>query len=275
MHICEDRFDCRYILGRDNYTCQNCDKDLSAISPAPHMIGWGAMAASPYYFKKVDTNAGHISSNIRLVCIECQGLNASLEPPPSSFSGHLTVITGSMYAEKSTITESFYNKYAVIYKDCIWVKPDIDDRETDYTKTHNNSKISALTIDSKRPDHHLDELKAYKVVAIDEIQFFSLRILHVIHELLKNSCLVIVNGLKLTAKRGIFGVTHFIMAEADEIISLKAVCNICKLIDCATRTKCYNTNAPAVSTGGVEQYYAVCAKCDGGSNEKDFIERVF
>ena len=155
------------------------------------------------------------------------------------------------------------------------MKPDIDDREADYTKTYNDAKISAFTLDSIRPDLHLQKLKNYKVIAIDEIQFFSFRILFVIHELLKNGCLVIVNGLKLTAMRGLFGATHFILAEADEIVSLKAVCNICGLIDCATRTKCYNINAPAVSTGGVEQYYAVCAKCDGSSNEKDFIEQFF
>ena len=109
------------------------------------------------------------------------------------------------------------------------------------------------------------------MIVIDEAQFFSERIIYLIHQLLKNECLVIINGLKLTAKRNFFGVMHYLLAEADEIVSLKAVCNICMRIDCATRTKSFDSNSPSINTGGVDKYYAVCPACDGGEDEKRFL----
>jgi thymidine kinase len=178
-----------------------------------------------------------------------------------------------MYSEKSTTAESFYNKYKTIYKNkCIWVKPDIDDRKEGFTKTHNDKMIKAHTISSSRPDLHLAELLEYKVIVIDEAQFFNERLLYLLHKLLKNGCLVIVNGLKLTANRNLFGIMHYLLAEADEIVSLKSVCNVCFSIDYATRTKSFITNSPSVNTGGAEKYYAICPGCDGGSNERKFLQ---
>ncbi len=92
--------------------------------------------------------------------------------------------------------------------------------------------------------------------------------------MLKNNILVIINGLKMTAKRDLFGVMHYLMAEADEIISLKAVCNVCMRVDCATRTKTFIDDSPAVNTGGADKYYAVCSSCDGGMDEKHYLKEI-
>jgi thymidine kinase len=115
-------------------------------------------------------------------------------------------------------------------------------------------------------------LRKFKVIVIDEAQFFSERLIYLIHQLLKNGCIIIVNGLKLTAKRAIFGTMHYLLAEADEILSLKSVCNICGLIDYATRTKGFLTDSPSVDTGGAEKYYAACPACDGGEDERRFLQ---
>ena len=63
---------------------------------------------------------------------------------------------------------------------------------------------------------------------------------------------------------------HYLLAFADEIISLKAVCNICNKIDSATRTRAFNKNNPTVKVGGASDYYVVCAECDGKHEEKKF-----
>lgn len=255
----------KYICGRDNYTCQNklCNESLSE---------------NQVYFQKLDSKGEDIESNIILSCAYCTASEAQFQQPLLTFSGRLFVITGPMYSQKSTTTKSFYNKYCAFSRlfgkdNYIWVKPQIDDRKSGHTKTHDEELIKAITINSERPDLSLSKLMEYDIVAIDEAQFFSARLIYVVQQLLKKGCLVIANGLKLTARRDLFGVMHYLMAEADEIISLKAICNVCGLVDYATRTKSFDINAPSVKTGGLEQYYAVCPACDGGIDEEKFIKK--
>lgn len=261
----------KYICGRDNFTCQAIDCD------AP-------LDEGQLRFHRIDSSGEDIESNIVLACDKCDEDTARLGPlcfqhPLTSFPGRLIVITGPMYSQKSTTTKSFYNKYCAFSRilnnknNYAWVKPQVDDRKTGYTKTHDEELIEAITIDSERPDLSLDALKEYDIVAIDEAQFFSTRLIFVVQSLLKKGCLVIVNGLKLTARRDLFGIMNFLMAEADEIVSNKAICNVCGLVDYATRTKSFDINSPSVKTGGLEQYYAVCPTCDGGVDEKRYIEK--
>lgn len=246
--------DPRYVLARFNYTCQNCKADVT-------------LENAEFY------NFGHerkerLCSVIPL-CQECDdGYRIPDESvlPKHSYRGRLTVVTGPMFASKSTVTRSIYNKYQVFNSRCIWVKPTTDDRTAGFTETHNKEKFEAVTIDADRPDKYIEMLGLYDVIAIDEAQFFSDRLLYVIHTLLRAGKLIIANGLRLTAKRDLFGIMHYLMVEADDIISLKAVCSKCKAIDSASRTKSYE-ELPSVQTGGAEAYYAVCPMCDGVNNE--------
>jgi len=253
-----DLIDYRYVLGRDNYTCRSCVSEIQN---------------SNYCFLKVDPNAEADASNIGLVCNACYENYLRPLAHPSDFNGHLIAITGPMYAEKTTTSESYYCNYGIKYKKQAWIKPDRDDRSKD-SITHSGRVIPSQIISADRPDQHVDHLKDYEVIVIDETQFFSERIIYLIHQLLRNGCLVIINGLKLTAKRDFFGVMHYLLAEADEIVSLRAVCNICMRINCATRTKSFEINPPTVNTGGVDKYYAVCPACDGGDDEKQFIKQA-
>lgn len=259
--------DYRYIAGRDNYICQTCNKDLTPTKESK--LGLSV--------RKINKEKELLNSNLFLSCYPCANIFPPLVPPIASvdteFTGHLIVITGPMYAEKTTTSESYYYNYGIKYKNQIWVKPDRDDRATNST-THSGRTIPSQVISAERPDQHVDELKQYEVIVIDEAQFFSERLIYVIHQLLTSGCLVIINGLKLTATRDFFGVMHYLLAEADEIVSLKAVCNICIRIDCATRTKSFEKNSPYIDTGGVEKYYAVCPACDGGPDEQAYLKKI-
>lgn len=250
-----------YVLGRDNYKCQvYCNEDLHEH--------WDT-------FKKINREGPSITENVVASCAQCSLL---LPEEPYRFDnrpflGRLIVITGPMFAEKSSTTKSLINKYAVARKSYIWTKPDTDNRATNCTKTHNDEEIEAYIVDAKRPDKHLDDLLQHDIIVFDEVQFYSNRILHVIHELLKADRMVIANGLKLTASRILFGCLHYLLAEADDIIALKAVCNVCEIIDCATRTKPYY-DIPTVRIGGKECYYAICPTCDGSPNEQNFLRKA-
>jgi thymidine kinase len=264
--------DFKYICGRDNYTCQNqdCQRDLS-----PDQV----------YFQKFDPDGEDIETNICVTCRSCALLavdDRNLREPLLQVRGRLIAITGPMYSQKSSTMKSLYNKYFAFKKDsfrtqglkCLWVKPTVDDRLRGYTETHDGDVIEAYTVDAARPDLRLADLLLYDVVAIDEVQFFSERLIYLVHQLLKKGCLILINGLKLTAKRNLFGVMHYLMAEADDILALKSICNVCCAVDTATRTKSFDSNTPSVKTGGIERYYAVCPTCDGGNNEENFLKET-
>lgn len=241
--------DFKYIVGRDNYSCVYCKKELE-----PEDI----------CINKLDIKIDWCNSNAVVTC-EPDGCplknDSSANLPQSAPPGRLIGIFSCMFSEKTTTTRSLINKYSLVYDNFIWVKPEVDIRGSGIT-THNKEEISAEIISSKRPDISLAKLLEYSIVAFDEVQFYSERIIYVIHQLLKHGKLVIVNGLKLDFKRNIFGVVHYLMAEADDIISPKSICNRCRKIDVATRTKKKNESGPTVEVGGSEMYFALCVDCD-------------
>lgn len=250
--------DPKYLMGRDNYCCKICNRFLEA---------------SNVDFIQVDCSREWVNSNVVCICTTCSDKNHEIIVKPlASFKGRLTVVTGVMYSEKSTVTRSLFNKYKVGLPKAIWIKPDSDVRAEGYTKTNNGELFSAFTVSASRPDNALEELIKYDLIAIDEVQFFSFRIIYVIHKLLEAGKIVVANGLKLKANRSFFGSMPYLLAEADEVINLKSVCSVCQSIDTATRTKSFNQNLPSESVGGSEKYYVVCPTCDGSENESKYVK---
>lgn len=256
--------DLRYIYGRDNYACVYCGKEVGSVyfshpasinlsDPNPRFEG---------YLNRIDESLDWDTSNVVVTC-DFYGCKTPVlnNLPKAAFPGRLIVIASCMFSEKTTTTRSLINKYSKTIGKYIWIKPDLDSRGSGIT-THNKEDIDAETISSRRPDKHLAKLLEYQIIAFDEVQFYSERILYVIHQLLYNGKLVIVNGLKLDFKRNIFGMIHYLLAEADDIISSKSICNICNKIDVATRTKRKSEKGPTVEIGGADTYYTVCADCD-------------
>lgn len=253
--------DYRYIVGRDNYSCVYCHKEfllkdvcILKISSDQEWSPMNAVVSCPEHISCGNRGNHSLWTNF----------------PSVSLPGRLIAVMGPMFCEKTTTTRSLINKYSKTIGKYIWVKPDVDVRGRGIT-THNHEEISAEIISADRPDKSLNKLKEYDIVAFDEVQFYSERILYVVHQLLKVGKLVIVNGLKLDARRNIFGVIHYLLAEADDIISPKSICNICKKIDVATRTKKKTEGGPSVEVGGADKYYTVCPDCDKDSLDHDLL----
>lgn len=184
--------------------------------------------------------------------------------------GQLIVVTGPMYATKSQSTRTLFDKYCIFDRKGVWFKPDTDCRRLGKTMTHDNREVAeAITIPFNQPEQALEIAENFDVVVFDEGQFFSDQIVEVARALVARGKIVIVNGLKLTAAGGIFGAMHYLLAYADEIISLKSVCNQCMRIDSATRTKSFDKNNPTVKVGGSSDYYVVCPECDHEKNTKN------
>ena len=107
----------------------------------------------------------------------------------------------------------------------------------------------------------------FKVVGIDEIQFFedTSKVLSVIEELIRKNVIVIVAGLDLDFKNEPFGCIPNLLAVADEIVKVKAVCTKCGAD--ANRTQRLIEGRPAsisdkiIKVGSTEAYEARCKAC--------------
>lgn len=178
--------------------------------------------------------------------------------------GWLEVITGPMFAGKSEelirrVKTLSYTKMKIIA-----FKPAIDDR---YDKTaiasHDGAKYEAYAIKNA---HSILELvkEDTQVVAIDEIQFFDMSIVKICEKLADRGIRVIAAGLDLDFKGEPFGPMPELLARAEFVTKLSAVCTVCGCA--ATRTqrlidgKPADYNDPIIKVGAKENYEARCRK---------------
>jgi thymidine kinase len=104
------------------------------------------------------------------------------------------------------------------------------------------------------------------VVAVDEAQFFDEDLVAVVQELLNGGRRVIVAGLDLDFAARPFGPMPYLLALADRVDKLAAVCVRCGSPH-ATRTqrlvdgKSASAGAPVVLIGDRDLYEARCLRC--------------
>ena len=179
--------------------------------------------------------------------------------------GSLEVITGSMFCGK---TEELIRRLrrATIAKQKIQVfKPVIDDRYA-YSRvtSHAGTDIEALPINTSV--ELLDHLDANAtVIGIDEAQFFDHAIVDVANQLADRGLRVIVTGLDTDFRGEPFGCMPFMIAKADKVDKLSAICMVCG--EPATRTQRLidgrpaHYNEPIVVVGASNMYEARCRRC--------------
>lgn len=179
-------------------------------------------------------------------------------------TGYLEVICGSMFSGK---TEELIRRLrrATIAKQKVQVfKPIIDDRyNAKKVTSHSGSDFSANPIDSAVDI--LTNLDAdTTVVGIDEAQFFDDGIIQIVQSLADRGLRVIVAGLDTDFRGEPFGCMPVLLALAEDVIKLHAICMICG--EEATRTQRLvnghpaHFNDPIVIVGASEMYEARCRK---------------
>ncbi|MCA9920783.1 MAG: thymidine kinase [Anaerolineales bacterium] len=192
--------------------------------------------------------------------------------------GRIELICGSMFSGK---TEELIRRLrrAVIAKQTVQVfKPVIDDRyHVQNVTSHNGAAFEARPVAS--PKDILPQLQAdTTVVAIDEVQFFSDEIIPVCEALAEAGKRVICAGLDMDFRGVPFGPIPALMARAEHVSKLHAICVKCG--EDASRTQRLIDGKPAafddpiVLVGAAEVYEARCRHChqvlpvrNGGSDE--------
>lgn len=176
--------------------------------------------------------------------------------------GRLEVITGPMFCGK---TDELLRRLrrAIIAKQKIQVfKPGFDIRySSEKVTSHAGNEYNAYPVESitEIPTLLLDDVT---LVAIDEAQFFGDEIIEVVQELVDKGIRVIVAGLDMDFRGEPFGQMPILLAQAEIVDKLHAICMVCG--EEATRTQrlvdgnpAYY-NDPIIIVGASEMYEARC-----------------
>jgi len=190
--------------------------------------------------------------------------------------GWLEVITGVMFSGKSSELLRRVERAMIAQQEVKIFKPSIDNRysETEVV-THNGIQAEAEIIDSTAEieESVVEGAEEIDVVAVDEGQFFSPELVELADQLVEAGYRVIIAGLDTDfAGRGFEPIPE-LMARAEYVTKLHAVCVKCA--NPATRNQRLidgepaSVDDPVVVVGAEEQYEARCRNCHQVRGKED------
>jgi thymidine kinase len=180
--------------------------------------------------------------------------------------GWIEVICGSMYAGKTEELIRRIRRIEYAKKEVIVFKPKIDNRySNDEVVSHNNGRAKSINISEPKEILLYLQQKLPYAVAIDEVQFMPTAIIDICEQLADQGVRVIVAGLDKDFRGEPFGVMPELLARAEFVTKLDAICQVCGAP--ATRTQRIINGEPAkysdpiILVGAKEQYEARCRHC--------------
>jgi len=173
-------------------------------------------------------------------------------------AGWIEVITGCMFSGK---TEELVRRLrrAEYAKQTIRVfKPALDNRYSE-TQVASHDGVTAEAIAVSSPVEIWDQSQDAQVVGIDEAQFYDEALIEVVQKLAKSGKRVIVSALDMDYRGKPFGVTPQLLAIAEKVDKIQAVCVQCGAH--ATRSQRIVDSQEQVLVGASSAYEARCRSC--------------
>lgn len=184
----------------------------------------------------------------------------------------LEVIIGSMFSGKTDELIRRLYRGTIAKVEVQAFKPSIDIRygDTENLHSHSGSVFPSRLVDANNPESILNIVNPEtRIVGIEEVQFFNNKIVEVCDELIARNIRVVVAGLPLNFKGEPFGSVPVLLAKAQKIDLLSAICVICgddayntqriKIIDGKRVPADYNDSE--ILVGAKEDYEARCSRC--------------
>lgn len=174
-----------------------------------------------------------------------------------SLHGFIEVICGSMFSGK---TEELLRriKRAYIARQKVQLfKPVLDNRYSEtHVQSHDANRLPSIPVRSAR--EILEKLEdSTRVVGIDEAQFFDESIVEVADKLAYRGIRVIAAGLDMDYLGQPFGPMPKLLAIAEQITKLAAVCTVCG--GPATRSQRISmSHSDQILVGAADSYEARC-----------------
>jgi thymidine kinase len=179
-------------------------------------------------------------------------------------TGSLEIITGSMFCGKTDELIRRLRRATIARQKVQVFKPAIDNRYAiEKVTSHAGSEYAAVPVLSS--SEILEKLdNDTTVVGIDEAQFFDAEIVPIAQRLADRGIRVIAAGLDTDFRGEPFGPIPILMAKAEIVDKLHAICMVCG--EPASRTQRLVNGQPAryddpvVIVGAAELYEARCRK---------------
>jgi thymidine kinase len=177
-------------------------------------------------------------------------------------SGWIEVICGSMFSGKSEELIRRVRRAQFAKQKIAVFKPKIDNRYSEESVvSHNGSSFIAKPL--AQSTDILDHIDAeVDLIAIDEVQFFDDEIVRIVQQLADSGYRVICAGLDQDFRGEPFGKMPALMAVAELVTKLQAVCSVCG--SPASRTQRLINGSPAsyhdpiILVGASEAYEPRC-----------------
>jgi thymidine kinase len=180
-------------------------------------------------------------------------------------TGTLIVITGSMFSGKTEelirrVRRAIYARRSVqVFKHAI----DTRSGRTEI-RSHNGVPHEAIAVSTS--EELLEKVEeTMDVVAVEEAQFFDEGIVEACRSLADAGYEVAATGLDMDFRGTPFGPMPRLLAEADEVVKLRAICARCGR-DASRSQRLINgrpapVSAPIILVGAEESYEARCRHC--------------
>ncbi|CCP88362.1 thymidine kinase [Candidatus Phytoplasma solani] len=141
--------------------------------------------------------------------------------------GFIEVICGPMFAGKTEALIKRSQQAEKLNKNILSFKPRIDNRYSSKEEivSHNRNTIPAILIDKSR-DILAFVTDKTDLIIIDEAQFLDHDIVAIVDYLANRNIQVILSGLDLDFKRKPFGPMPYLLALADIVTKLTAICAV-------------------------------------------------
>ena len=172
-------------------------------------------------------------------------------------TGRVEVICGSMFSGKSEELLRRLKRARIAKKKYQLFKPAIDDRySTTEVVSHSGDRLDCQVL--KNSYQIIDSLENNtEIVAFDEAQFFDSMLLETVTSLANMGKRVIIAGLDMDSSGKPFGPMPLLLAVAEEVLKLTAVCEECG--EPATHTyRKTNEEKSQVFVGADDHYQARC-----------------
>ncbi|SDF03174.1 thymidine kinase [Thermus arciformis] len=186
-------------------------------------------------------------------------------PPILHRQGWIEVIAGPMFSGKSEELIRRVKRALIARQRVLVFKPRLDDRyHPAHVVSHDGERVEAIPVESAQEmEAHLDPLP--QVVAVDEVQFLDRGLIPLVERLAQGGVRVILAGLDLDFRGEPFGLVPELLARAEFVDKLTAICQRCGAP--ATRTQRLVDGKPArytdpvILVGAKERYEPRCRAC--------------
>ena len=172
----------------------------------------------------------------------------------SKQSGWMEVICGSMFSGKTEELIRRLRRAEMAGQNVEIFKPKIDTRYDDIeVVSHNHNKIRSTPVESSNEILLLGS--TCDVIGIDEAQFFDEGIIEGANQLANNGIRVVIAGLDMDFLGRPFGPMPFLMATAEYVTKVHAICK--KTGNLANYSMRISKNQDLIQLGETDSYEAV------------------